>query len=507
MLREERPKTRLACTKFVDYHPLMGTGVNTSFNSAEARRTGPGTAYQVDHSHSQVEFNLIVSGKGTYFHADGHYDLTPGTLVWLLPGQSHRLMRSPDLDMWVVTIDPEHLDAELLHEVAAQPCRILSSEDAIALDRLLSHVCQDTDEPQLYHAGLQYLFRSAWHMTMTSPGPSRRPVHPSVLQALTILRGSSETPTAAVLAKKCGINQDYLGQLLMEHTGRGFVEWRNRTRLERFHVLYPKSGDLLTASLEAGFGSYTQFHRVFVDLLGTTPGEWARNGHRANGVVLPSVSADIKGSNAESARMAWYPLSERAFPAASRWFTAAFAPALIEVFLPEEDGPIIATGLTSLAELRRFEPDLVEDLRTIDPGRADMLERIFNRNDLFEHYRGTIGQYGLGFDDLSVILGQYLAIAFIGANRLPAPNAARLRQISHHLRHALQSAKTFSDTSVEERQKTAAAFVCQTMFLRNALTGARASGSEKIRERIIAASHATALVTTGIDVTETWTIS
>jgi hypothetical protein len=131
----------------------MGTGVNTSFNSAEARRTGPGTAKQIDHSHSQVEFNLIVIGKPTYFHADGDYDLTPGALVWLLPRQSHRLMRSLDMDVWVATIEPEHRDAELLWEVAAQSCRILSTEDAIALDRLLSHVSQDTDEPRLYYAG------------------------------------------------------------------------------------------------------------------------------------------------------------------------------------------------------------------------------------------------------------------------------------------------------------------------------------------------------------------
>jgi len=47
---------------------------------------------------------------------------------------------------------------------------------------------------------------------------------------------------------------------------------RNRLRLERFFAEVDQGGNnLLEAALAAGFGSYSQFHRVFRELIGTTP--------------------------------------------------------------------------------------------------------------------------------------------------------------------------------------------------------------------------------------------
>jgi transcriptional regulator GlxA family with amidase domain len=55
------------------------------------------------------------------------------------------------------------------------------------------------------------------------------------------------------------------------------VEYRNRLRLERFSMLLDKQGEnLLEAALAAGFGSYAQFHRVFLAQRGTTPGKFLR---------------------------------------------------------------------------------------------------------------------------------------------------------------------------------------------------------------------------------------
>jgi transcriptional regulator GlxA family with amidase domain len=57
--------------------------------------------------------------------------------------------------------------------------------------------------------------------------------------------------------------------------GVSLVGYKNRLRLERFFTLvHPGGGNLLQAALDAGFGSYAQFHRVFRDLLGTTPREY-----------------------------------------------------------------------------------------------------------------------------------------------------------------------------------------------------------------------------------------
>lgn len=81
--------------------------------------------------------------------------------------------------------------------------------------------------------------------------------------------------TAGSLAKKFGQNPHRLTSLFKEQMGVTMVEYRHRLRIERFFTLVsPGGGNLMQAALDAGFGSYAQFHRVFRELLGTTPKEY-----------------------------------------------------------------------------------------------------------------------------------------------------------------------------------------------------------------------------------------
>ncbi len=78
-----------------------------------------------------------------------------------------------------------------------------------------------------------------------------------------------------VLASKLGTSSSRLGRLFKTEMGISITEFRNRLRLEEFLLLVHQSGgNLLEAALDAGFGSYAQFHRVFRHLLGTTPREY-----------------------------------------------------------------------------------------------------------------------------------------------------------------------------------------------------------------------------------------
>jgi AraC-like DNA-binding protein len=465
---------------------------------AEARRTGAGVALQIDHAHRELEFNLVIAGRGTYFLADGQHDLVPGTLVWLLPDQPHRLIRSPGLDMWVVTVAPDALEADMLADIVERPCRVLSTPDAVALDRLLTQLSQDADDPRLYAAGLAYVLRSAWYATTNGAGPVRKPMHPAVVRALSILRSGADTPTSAQLAKMCGVTQDYLGQLLMEHTGKGFVEWRNRTRLERFHILYPKSGDLLTAALEAGFGSYTQFHRVFSEIVGTTPGEWAKSGAQAKSVSLPS-SAVITGSAVQSTRMQSYALVEVALPAAKRWFTGAFSRNFLSSGMVSDRAGPIESGLDAACDLRQYESAIVAELRNHEPESADRLARLLARRDLFEVFGGTLGLYRPDIGDLADIIAIYLCIAQAGARFTPTPSAHVFEAFRRRTRFALNASATFASASLDERRMATAAIILMAAITRSALVSARASGSDAIVTRIADAAHAAALAGTGLD--------
>ena len=100
---------------------------------------------------------------------------------------------------------------------------------------------------------------------------------PVVVKAVQIL-SKDPAMTGEVLGKKLGLSPSRLARVFKSEMGMSLVEYRNRLRLERFSVLLDKSGEnLLAAALEAGFGSYAQFHRVFVALRGSTPGKYLRS--------------------------------------------------------------------------------------------------------------------------------------------------------------------------------------------------------------------------------------
>lgn len=77
------------------------------------------------------------------------------------------------------------------------------------------------------------------------------------------------------LARAIGVSSGHLGRLFKAEMGVSLVEYRNRLRIERFFKCVDRvGGNLLDAAMEAGFGSYAQFHRVFCRLVGTTPREY-----------------------------------------------------------------------------------------------------------------------------------------------------------------------------------------------------------------------------------------
>ena len=109
--------------------------------------------------------------------------------------------------------------------------------------------------------------------------------HPAVTKAARIL---SDDPTlsASDLAANLLVSPSRFARVFKGEMGVSLVRYRNQLRLERFVKIMDGGGSsMLEAALEAGFGSYAQFHRVFQALRGTTPraylGRAARRGRRS----------------------------------------------------------------------------------------------------------------------------------------------------------------------------------------------------------------------------------
>jgi AraC-like DNA-binding protein len=93
-----------------------------------------------------------------------------------------------------------------------------------------------------------------------------------------VLRALDEdlSQTGDRLAADCRVSAGYLARTFKREMGLSLVEYRNRLRLERFFEFIQRQeggGTLLYAALEAGFGSYAQFHRVYCRCVGSAPSE------------------------------------------------------------------------------------------------------------------------------------------------------------------------------------------------------------------------------------------
>ena len=95
--------------------------------------------------------------------------------------------------------------------------------------------------------------------------------HPAVAKAVQML-AADPSLGGAQIADELNVSPSRFARAFKMEMGLSLVDYRNQLRLERFLGLIDSGGaSLLEAALEAGFGSYAQFHRVFRALRGGTP--------------------------------------------------------------------------------------------------------------------------------------------------------------------------------------------------------------------------------------------
>lgn len=241
------------------------------------------------HRHAELELNLVTAGRAAYLLGDRRYDLARDTLVWLFPGQDHILLdESADHAMWIGTFTPALLARVCITTGAAplresdppgQWSRRLVPESSARLQALLQEVSETWQDMARYHAGLGYALLSAWAAYHAAAEQAAGPdVHPAVERAARLLRDEPEPLTVEQIAARVGLSASRLSRLFHQQTGIALVDFRNRQRLQRFLHLYGRGRivSVSDAALDAGFGSYPQFHRIFKQEMGCSPAEYRR---------------------------------------------------------------------------------------------------------------------------------------------------------------------------------------------------------------------------------------
>ena len=131
-----------------------------------------------------------------------------------------------------------------------------------------------------------------------APAWSHATRHPAVARAVMMLE-QDPSLGGRKIAKELDVGLSRFARVFKAEMGLSLVAYRNQLRLDRFLTLMDagSDGNLLETALAAGFGSYAQFHRVFVSLRGKTPRDYlARTGRKGDprSKIRPAVRTRIR---------------------------------------------------------------------------------------------------------------------------------------------------------------------------------------------------------------------
>jgi AraC-like DNA-binding protein len=236
------------------------------------------------HAHQFVEGHLLVRGHAALVLGGRRINLSTGSLLWIPPRTEHLLLEaSPTLRRWCICLRVGAVRQVLSREEAEPLLTRGRKTQSVNLPRVelldLGRIFEDVQQQagrgaSVANAGLAYALARAVQATRLAT-PSEEPValHPAVACALALMHGDGLLLTRDDLAARCRVSSTHLSRLFVRELGQPLRDVRNRKRLMRYQELLAsgRCASVTEAALEAGFGSYSQFHRVFTRFSGHSP--------------------------------------------------------------------------------------------------------------------------------------------------------------------------------------------------------------------------------------------
>jgi AraC-like DNA-binding protein len=246
------------------------------------------------HYHRELELNVIVTGEACYWFSHRELRVVAPATLWIPPLVEHELLdASDDLTMWVHSFrsptggatpskpaprssKPQCSLRAALLELSDGP--IVTGIAPAALARVCARSREGLLRPDLSQQNdiLSEIFSVAWS-ARCRPGARGEPVacHPAARRAARLLREPDTSGSMEALARATSLSRERLSRVFAHCFGIGLVQYRNHHRIQRFIQGYGNGSDssMLRAALDAGFGSYVQFHRAFKQVVGCPPAQ------------------------------------------------------------------------------------------------------------------------------------------------------------------------------------------------------------------------------------------
>jgi AraC-like DNA-binding protein len=232
------------------------------------------------HFHAEPELNLIVSGRATFGIGETIISVEKGDILRFPPAQDHVVLEaSPDLYLFAIGMDPT-LSSEILREEADRvmsPLRLrLADGDFRALVARASTI---VDREGVEQPCAELWEHASW-LARRLETQSQLAMHVLTRRALSAVNQMPGLGLAS-LSGQLRTSGSEVSRYFHRDVGMTFVRFRTRLRLLRLIRLMDGGGmPLGVAARAAGFGSYSQCHRVFQAELGCSPQSFFHAGLR-----------------------------------------------------------------------------------------------------------------------------------------------------------------------------------------------------------------------------------
>jgi AraC-like DNA-binding protein/quercetin dioxygenase-like cupin family protein len=249
------------------YQPFLPEGEARAFVWKYSQTLG---GRRPRHFHREPELNLVIHGSATFGVGNRVLRLGRGELLVFPAGQDHVLLEaSADLYLFAMGLDPA-FSADVLAKGAERVlpwhARLPDHELGVVASRASAIV----DQYRAAQAGAELWQKVHW-LARRAPVSSQAGPHVLTRRVLPLLSESSEAHLDQV-AQEVRAHPSEISRQLHRDLGMTLVRYRMRLRLLNLIHLVDSAGHSLQAAADsAGFGSYSQCHRVFHAELGCAP--------------------------------------------------------------------------------------------------------------------------------------------------------------------------------------------------------------------------------------------
>ncbi len=213
--------------------------------------------------------NLIAAGKATFGMGEAAVAVEAGDLLWWPPGQDHVLLdASPDLDLYVIGLTPgfsERVLDDLATSATASAARLRIDCDTLAKFTALCAAPVSVGATADVERKVGDFWRDAHRLRVVAHDR-----HSLTRRTLESVLAQPELKRSDLAGLVRG-NVSELSRHFHRDIGLTLTTYRTRLRLLRFIDLVDRGQRFLSAAEGAGFGSYSQCHRVCQQMLGCTP--------------------------------------------------------------------------------------------------------------------------------------------------------------------------------------------------------------------------------------------